>query len=575
MRKYNYFDDNDVNNSIYDQKDDIYNIAKSIGDFITNKNKGTKSKSHDDSDSDVATKTKEKIALSDLAQKARDGELFRSISWTNVRNSLKFKDTQVRLVLPIILALIVIISIVSLVFSINSNNNKISNFSSAAGQVCTEKTVEYGMCHYESLSEEYGANVNKLVGVCFVRELDFDNDGNSELLISYNDGGVYFNEVYGFDKHKQFVSLYKKPACSVDDITHGDFLALYRHNNKYYIGANVEPSEDEEAEQKEENTNVEKIEFYTLCGKNFKKKHTYNYDYISEAFNKKGKIILEGFEKIKLSCIKYAESERRIAQTTSIIDTFDTSNAVVNTSATDDSNRMNQAYFDLVKDYNAKYGSAKIVEENSNSAISGLAVVKQVDFNNDSINELMLIYRKVVNHRSTDKKGNYISVPKNEYFCEIYKWTGEKAVRIFRSDCISSKSVNGADSLYIIKKNGDTNYYCENIFTSAEKGKVLTSTSKIYEMADYNFSKSFEAIKKHSWGYDSFYIDGDKVKKKEFDNEKDQVALFLTENDSYDINQFDIGYVKRKSENKVDVENQLKSTIAEIQKLNKQYVHKP
>lgn len=576
LRKYNYFDDNDVHNSIYDQKNDIYNIIKSIIDSITHPHTKKNSNSYDDDsdESDIETKADEKLTFSDFVQKAKSGELLNKKSWSNISNTFKGKDTQIRVILSVVIVLIVIISTVSLFTSINSSNHKISNFSSAAGQICTEKIVQHGMSHYEKLSEEYGNDVNKLVGVSFVRELDFNNDGKSELLISYNDGGVYFNEVYGFDKHKKFVSLYKKPACTVDDITHGDFVALYRHNNRYYIGANAELSEEEEAEQKAENANVEKIEFFTLSGNSFKKKYTFDYDYISEAFNKRGKILLEGFEKIRLSCIKYAESERRIAQTSSIIGTFDTNGAVISSSATDSDNKMNQAYFNLVKDYNAKYGSAKIVEENSNVALSGLAVVKQVDFNGDGTNELMMIYRKQVNHRSTDKKGNYVAVPKNEYFCEIFKWTGEKAVRIFRSDSISGKSVNGADSLYIIKKNGDTSNYCENIFTSAEKGKVLTSTSKIYEMAEYNFQKTFEAIKKFSWGYDSYYIDGEKVKKKEFDNKKDNVALFLTENDNYNTNEFDIGYVKRKSDNKADVESQLKSTIAEIQKLNKQYVHK-
>ena len=573
MKKYNYFDDNDVNNSIYDQENDIYNIAKSIRERIKNENQNNSKSSNEDNIDKIIEEKNNKQTLADLKQKVRDGELFRNISWTNIRNSLSFKDTKLRIALPIIIILILTISISSFIFKIDSSNKKLAHFSAAAGQVCAQKTVDYGFCGYEKLNEKYGNDVNKLVGLCFARELDFDNDGNSELLICYNDSGVYFNEIFGFDKHNEFVSLYKKSVCNVDDITHGDFIAIYHHNNKYYIGANeVVDEEEQEITEDESHSNVQNLEFYTLVGNSFKKKVDYSYDYVNEAFTKKGKVNLKNFEKIKLSCIKYAESERRIAQAGNVINSFDTSKADI-TPNTNTQNQMYHDYYNIVKDYTAKYGSAKIVEENGITALNGLSVVKLVDFNGDNVEELMLIYRKDIARRSTDKKGNYISLAKKEYFCEIYKWTGEKAIRIFRSDCISSRRPDGADSFYIIKHNGNDNYYCENANTSAEKGKVTTSSAKIYKMNELNFEKTFSAVKENNWGNHSYYIDDTKVAKKEFNNSTNELPLFQTDSDEYDIKLYDIGFVKRKTDNKADVDNQLKSTIEQIQKLNKNYVH--
>lgn len=549
MRKYNYFDDNDVNNSIYDDPRDPYNIIHSIGDAFNHMSFNRSKK--------LAAKSI--TVAKDLAHKVKSKEIhLNDIDLSHIE--LDKKSKKGLKFLPFVLFVVVIsIFISAFVNSIEAENEKIALFNASASSVCIDKINTYGVCNFEKLNEDYGKNVNRLTGTCFVRELDFNNDGVSELLITYNDGGVYYNEVWGFDGD-QFVSLYNKEANTVSDKTAGSWITLYRHNNKYYIGTNAtEDGAD--------------VDLYTLKGNGFEKKYTCQYDHITETFTIKKKQDVTSFERIQLSCISQRISNRRVDEFTTATENFASAQVISAANlAKDDTKKMYQAYYALVQEYNNTYGIATLNTTENTASLSGLGVVKLVDFNGDGVDELMLIYQKSVGVRGKDKNGNYISNKEDRYYCHIYRWTGEKAVRAFQHEDLSGMQDDSTDTLFILKHQEGKTYYCANTYLVENKGKTVTSTSRMYELVDISFESIYKAVLRTSYGSTTRTIDGDKVSKSEFEQSLDTVALFCNNNE-YNTETFTVGYVKRKAANSADVEKQVNDTINEIKKLNKQYVH--
>ena len=108
-----------------------------------------------------------------------------------------------------------------------------------------------------------------------------------------------------------------------------------------------------------------------------------------------------------------------------------------------------------------------------------MAVVDLIDFNGDGTNELLLIYRRTVNERSENDNGEYISVAKEKYFCEIYTFNGEKALNVYQSEGISNLSDSTDTAYYIIKNDANEKKLCINTFNYSQRGRVMSSTSKV------------------------------------------------------------------------------------------------
>ena len=563
MRKYNYFDDNDIQNSIYDDPMDPYNIIHSIA------NMSMKSYFKDGKNifapvlataKGILSKAKRKeIHIGDIKKDIKDIKNIKNIELPEIHFDEKSKH-KLRFLPFVLFVVFIVIFIAIFVNSIESENEKIAQFNASASDVCIDKINTFGVCNFEKLDEdEYGKNLHRLTGTCFVRELDFDNNGISELLVTYSDGGVYFNEVWGFDGD-QFISLYNKEANFVADKTKGSWITLYRHNNKYYIGTNAT---DDGAE----------VDLYTLKGDSFDKKYTCQYDFVTETFTIKKKQDVVSFERIELSCISQRLGNKRVDEFTKATEVFASSQVISAANlAKDDTQKMHQAYYALVQEYNNNYGISTFNLTENTASLSGLGVVKIVDFNGDDVDELMLIYQKSVGVRDEDRNGNYISVKEDRYYCDIFRWTGQKAVRAFQHEGLSGMQDNGTDTLFILKHQDGKTYYCANTYVVENKGKSITSSSKIYELTDINFETTYKAIMRNSYGSVTRTIDGDKVSKTDFEASKDTVALFCNDNE-YNTEIFTVGYVKRKSADSADVEKQVNETINEIRKLNKQYVH--
>ncbi|MDE6155710.1 MAG: hypothetical protein K2F67_04660, partial [Eubacterium sp.] len=206
---------------------------------------------------------------------------------------------------------IVFIIVFVLVFShtVSSQNKKFDKFYTDAGKVCMDYMTEYGSIKWDNMDRDtYGDNMARLTGLCYARQMDFDNDGSDELMLVYNNKNIYTLEVWSYVK-KEFAKVYSQEANSTEDDKDGSWIGLYHKNNKYYIC-------------KSEKKEPEKIILYALKGDSFEKYSECDYDYKNDIYSVKGKINAQDFETIKLSVIRDTKAEHIIDIVTENIDSF-------------------------------------------------------------------------------------------------------------------------------------------------------------------------------------------------------------------------------------------------------------
>lgn len=531
LSRYNYFDDDD----------DIVqsNKQRSLPTHISRQEIAEAIKAFS-----ATEKTKIKRAAHNISDTTSLDELFKS----------KRRIVTLVLVLVVIIVFAAMIAVVAV--QMNVENKRIDKFNADAGKVCSDYIKSYGNCNYENLYSSYGIEGYRMTGLSYAREMDFDNNGKSELLLSYNDGGVYFVEVWGYNSDGEFVSLFHEKATQTDKKTDDAWITVYYHNSKYYIGIHDEDD-------------ITKVELYTLKGDSFEKKASCTYDPQAEAFVVREKINYTDFERIRLSVLREEKAVVTSDLVFDVIEGFSISDTE-NTVAANSSQSLNNAYYSIINDYNQKYGIASYKQENGVAYIDGLAVARLVDFDGDDTDELMLIYRKGVKVRDSDRQGNYISKLEYKYFCEIYRYNGSKASLVYKNEGLSSMLNDSNDVYTILKQQKKKVLLCNNTFSSENYGRKVSGTSTILKFDGKNFKQQFKAQYITEYGWSDYYIDGDEVYKSEF-NERGYAVPFFDGSTDYDDSVYSVIYLQRKSGKEGDLKSQVDKTKSAIQKLNSSY----
>lgn len=530
MSRYNYFDDDDIVEE-KKEKPAVKHISRQeLADAIK------------------AFSVTEKAKIKHTAQ-----NLSNTASLEELSNSKKRIVTLV-LIFAVIIIFASMIAIVAV--QMNVENSRIKKFNADAGEVCADYISRYGNCSYENLYSNYGIEGYRMSGLSYAREMDFDDDGKSELLISYNDGGVYYTEVWGYNSDKKFVSMFRQKATQTDNKADDAWITVYYHNNKYFIGVHDE-------------SDISKVELYTLKGDRFEKKSSCTYDPQAEAFVVRDKINYTDFERIKLSVLREEKAALTTDLVAGVIDGFSNSDTKP-TVAANGAQSLNNAYYSIISEYNQKYGAASYKQENGVAYLDGLAVVRLVDFNGDDTDELMLIYRKGIKVRGEDREGNYISKTEYKYFCEIYSYNGTKASLVYENEGLSSM-LNDSNDVYTILKYQNKKYYlCNNTFTSENYGREVSGTSTIMKFDGTAFKQQLKAQYVTEYGWSDYYIDGDEVYKSEF-NKKGYTVPFFDGTSDYDDDIYSVIYLQRKSSKAGNLEEQVSKTRSAVQKLNSSY----
>lgn len=441
--------------------------------------------------------------------------------------------------------------------SISSQNKKNERFYTDAGKVCTDYLTDFGVAKWESLkSDEYGDSMTRLTGLCYARQMDFDNDGNDELMLCYSNRSIYTLEVWGY-KGKEFAKLYSEEANKTNDVKDGSWIAFYHKNNKYYI---CKTTPDEPTV----------VKMYALKGDTFKEQDSCDYDYKNNIYSVNGKINAQDFETIKLSVIKSSKADQIIDIVTANIDSFHTVSISEISAQKTEADLKADAYYKIVEGRNEKYGKAKLVEDKGEPYIDGLGVVDLIDFDGDGNEELLLVYRKMIKESAENYyTGERIIIEKPTYCIEVYNWNGSVATKKFSNDSISNY-LNDSSVNYVILKNGkNTVDICSNTYSYRDEYNY-TAASRIYSYKDSNFTSTFSAREEVSYGYKSYYINGEYAYRSSFDNTAFKVPKFLNDDADYDKTQYRMLYLSGKNVSGFD--ETINDTVKTIESLNKNYI---
>ena len=470
----------------------------------------------------------------------------------------KRKKRLVTFFMFIVFILFFVTLVLVTVHSVTKENDRISKFNADAGSVCTQYIVQYGTCNYENLYNKYNIQGYRMTGLCYVREMDFDRDNTSELLVIYNDSGVYYVEVWGYNDAGKFSVLFHEKAAQAKKKKNGAWVTVYSKNNHYYIGMHDEKD-------------ITKVALYGMRGDKFEKKYSCIYDKSAEAFSIRGKVDPLSFERIKLSVLTESKAIVTQSNVTETIDGFTTDGDPTAKAAALNAS-MNGSYYRKIEELNQKYGKAKYKNKLGLAYVDGLAVVDLIDFNGDGKDELLLIYRKSVKSRSVDYNGNYISKDENKYYIEIYRYNGSAAVLAYKSEGISNSLNDSNDKYFIFKKDNGRTYYCQNSFSSGNYGNTISASSTILKFNKTTFEPTFTATYHTDYGYTEYTIDDTEIYSKSSFTEKGgyQVPLF-DGSEEYNDSEFVVTYLQRSSSKAGNVKAQVERTVSTIKQLNSSY----
>lgn len=451
----------------------------------------------------------------------------------------------------------VVIFILAFSHSITAQNEKNSQYYTDAGKVCTEYIKEFGTVKWESLdSDTYGKGMTRLIGLCYARQMDFNRDGDDELMLCYNNRNIYTLEVWGY-KGDEFVKLYSEEANHTENNKDGSWIAFYYKNNKYYIC-------------KSESEDPEKVTMYALKGDIFKADGECDYDYKNNIYSVKGKINATDFETIKLSVIKSSKAEVIVNTVTENIDSFNTvSVASIQSQKTPEEIKA-EAYYKIIESRNEKYGKGNLVKNEGEPYLDGLSYVSLVDFDGDENQELLLVYRKKIRESATNAyNGEFIIIEKPAYCVEVYSWNGSVAKKVFSRDSISNY-LNDSDTNYLmLKTNGKKVDICFNSYNNVSSYSYNAS-SRIYEFKDGEFVSTFSAKEENSYGYKNYYLDGKYSYRSDFMEKAFQVPKFLDDSQDYDNSKYTLIYFSGDGNHGYD--STIENTVKTIQSLNKNYI---
>ncbi len=439
--------------------------------------------------------------------------------------------------------------------TINSQNKRNSQFYADAAQVCTNYISDYGSTKWEYLNEdEYGKDSTYLSGFCYARQMDFDGDGNDELMLCYNNGTEYILEVWGY-ANKEFTTIYSEVANHTEEPTDGYWLSFFHKNNKYYLC-------------KSEPETPDKVVLYALKGSSFKKNSECSYDCKDNIYTYKGKINAYDFETIKLSTIKASKAEQIVELVDKTLQTFSGSSSVASETKSDAQLRLD-AYYNIVLEKIKKYGNPKVDSNNDGTFVDGVCYVSLVDFDKDDNSELVIAYRKMVKTSSIDyMSGNSIVVENPTYCVEVYGWNGTIAKKLLSRDSVSNY-LEDPDIYYLMLQHTDkADYLCINDY-SFRTSDIYTAASQVYALEDGSFYQDFNARMEYEYGWKNYYINGEYSYEDNFYEEAKRVPLFLDDYGKVDSDEYEVVYFACRDGE--DYDAVVNNCVKNIQTLNKNY----
>ncbi len=540
MKKYNYFDDDDTA---------IRELRESI-----KAQEAENAPRHDRAEIMDAIRAFSRDGSEKVISAARTA--LRRNPLEELEKSSKRKKRWVTFFMFLVFLMFFVILVLTTIHSVTKENERIAKFNADAGATCTQYIVQYGNTNYENLYNKYKVQGYRMTGLCYAREMDFDHDGTSELLLAYNDKGAYYTEVWGYNDKGKFVSLYHKKATQHKKKTKDAWITVYSRNNRYYIGVHS-------------GKKFADVDLYGMRGDKFEKKYTASYDAAAEAFSVRGKVDALSFERIKLAVL--GESKAIVTQSvvTKTIDGFSTDGGDAAVKAAAINSSLNGSYYKTIESINQKYGQAKYKEQNGVAFVDGLAVVDLIDFNKDGKDELVCIYRKTVKERGEDYVGNYVAKDEDKYYIEIYRYNGSAAVLAYKGEGISNDLNNPDDMYYIFKKSNGKTLYCLNSFSTSEYGRIINASSTMLRFNKSTFEQTFKASYHTEYGYTEFLLDDDEVSRSAFEEQGYQVPLF-DGGEEYDASVFEVTYLQSTA-HRSEIKAQVERTVANIKKLNSTY----
>ncbi len=460
-----------------------------------------------------------------------------------------------RAAVGILLAASVVLTGVFFYSDLRSSNKAQQQFRQDAGSVCSKLISAYGVCKTMPLEEE---EQYQLTGLSYVRQMDFDSNGESELLVAYLDGGEYKVEVWGYSG-SDFSKLYDGSANTFSDVN-GSRLTVYSHGGKYYIG---EIGEDGKT-----------MQLSTLSFGKFKSSRECEYDAVNDIYAIKGEINTENFETVSFSYISANRAELLAERVSSNLAEFDTSQAVLRQSQKSDSELMKEAYYSVVEDLNTKYGKASYDSESDICYGAGLCTVRLIDFNNDGTDELLAVFRYDKKVSAENESGEHVLEEEPDYRLEVYAWNGSTAVRAFDSDGVSTMQEKDDDSrFYILQKDGEKTNICRNSYSySAKTARVWSGTSRISAQNGSGiFEPIFTANAESDYGYMTYMINGERSYRRDFEKNGCVVPYFCGSNTDYDDSEFEIRWLQGDSSKGSDIRDMISETQKTIRELNSAY----
>lgn len=451
--------------------------------------------------------------------------------------------------------LAIVIMITGFIVSSNRMNSKKERFNSEAYKVCTEYLSKYGNANYTSMKSEYGIGEYMTTGVTLVREIDFDNNGISELLVVYNSSDNYYAEIWSF-VGKNFQKIYSRQLVNPRHFRYGIWLSLYTKGKETYI---VEHNKKD----------VEKVSVYAMKNNNFRYKFAAKYNRDDYTFKVDNKNQSDNFERVKFMLLSESRAANMSDDVMDTIDSFADSKTKKTSAFT--VTDINTAYYKIIDEYTRNYGVATVIQLGTHYSIKGVSVVDLIDFDNDGTKELVLIYRRSTYERSEDEDGNYKTEKVNKFYCDIYTFKDNEARLVYQTEGMSNKENDNEVKYFLTKRRGNKTWIYVNTFSSSNFGRVVKASSKSLAFDGEKFKQKTKASYVTEYGYTDYYWDGDYVYKSTFENKGGFAAPFFDGKEDYDSSVWDVTYVKVKARDKKIAEDQVSKTESVIKSINSEY----
>lgn len=470
----------------------------------------------------------------------------------NLKNSVSGVSIGFKAGIAVLFAAVIIVTPVIFYIALSGETRSEDRFEGDAAAVCANIIGEYGSAKTEQADNS--GEIYRMTGLSFAREVDFDGDGGSELLLAFRSGSAYQVEVWGYDGG-DFVRLYSH-AANVD-ANHpeiGSWISLYHHGSEFYIG---------ELSAQDGKT----MSLLNLRGSEFKSARECDYDPVNDIYAEDGKINTADYETIRLSNISAARAEELLDSVSAAIDSFGAAEeGALPVSAKSGEQLMAEAYSNIVQDYVSKYGVPEYDSSSRTCFADGLCVADLMDFDGDGVNELLTVYRFDKKVSATDEDGNHVLETEPEYKFEVFRWNGSSAVKAFDNEGISAmQDQDDPQRFYILRKNGEKTDICRNTYTYDERtSRIWKGTSRISEMDDDGaFDAAFIAQVNSNYGYNTYQINGERVYRREFNKNGYAVPYFCNE-DEYDEEQFTVVYLQGGSDRGSDIQSRVSQTEKNI-----------